>query len=275
MLGGWVNPHREQQTIPQGQTSLPPKSFSTPTANGQIAPWSGSARGVGRGAGSHTPSTASETFSTYTLTPMYTYTHAWSQPIHEHRSLAASDFDSAAEHVQSALDSVSLTLHLTCYLYIPALVCIRTRLHSTHGYGQPTCTYISLAASDFDSAAEYVQSALDSVSVIHICTCTHIYSHTCIYIRCPHVKILVCIYYVCTCISLSIYIHIYIYDTFYLNVPVCIRTRLCTHTRINRVNLHTTTCLHIGICIRLCVYKPRHISTPLLNMSRAHLIQWV
>ena len=32
MLGGWVNPHREQQTIPQGQTSLPPKSFSTPTA---------------------------------------------------------------------------------------------------------------------------------------------------------------------------------------------------------------------------------------------------
>jgi len=37
-----------------------PKSFSTPTANGQIAPWSGSARGVGRGAGSHTPSTASE-----------------------------------------------------------------------------------------------------------------------------------------------------------------------------------------------------------------------
>jgi len=26
MLGGWVNPHREQQTIPQGQTSIPPKS---------------------------------------------------------------------------------------------------------------------------------------------------------------------------------------------------------------------------------------------------------
>jgi len=63
MLGGWVNPHREQQTIPQGQTSIPPKSFSTPTANGQSAPWSGSARGVGRGAGSHTPSTASESFS--------------------------------------------------------------------------------------------------------------------------------------------------------------------------------------------------------------------
>jgi len=38
LLGGWVNPHREQQTIPQGQTSIPPKSFSTPTANGQIAP---------------------------------------------------------------------------------------------------------------------------------------------------------------------------------------------------------------------------------------------
>ena len=23
MLGGWVNPHREQQTIPQGHTSIP------------------------------------------------------------------------------------------------------------------------------------------------------------------------------------------------------------------------------------------------------------
>jgi len=63
VLGGWVNPHREQQTIPQGQTSIPPKSFSTPTANGQSAPRAGSARGVGRGAGSHTPSTASESFS--------------------------------------------------------------------------------------------------------------------------------------------------------------------------------------------------------------------
>ena len=32
MLGGWVNPHREQQTIPQGQTSSPPKYFFTPRA---------------------------------------------------------------------------------------------------------------------------------------------------------------------------------------------------------------------------------------------------
>jgi len=32
MLGGWVNPHREQQTIPQGQTSSPPKYVFTPTA---------------------------------------------------------------------------------------------------------------------------------------------------------------------------------------------------------------------------------------------------
>jgi len=32
MLGEWVNPHREQQTISQGQTSSPPKSFFTPTA---------------------------------------------------------------------------------------------------------------------------------------------------------------------------------------------------------------------------------------------------
>ena len=38
MLGEWVNPQREQQTLPQGQTSIPPKSFSTPTANGQSAP---------------------------------------------------------------------------------------------------------------------------------------------------------------------------------------------------------------------------------------------
>jgi len=63
MLGRWVNLHREQQTIPQGQSSIPPKSFSTPTANGRSAPRSGSARDVGRGAGSHTPSTASESSS--------------------------------------------------------------------------------------------------------------------------------------------------------------------------------------------------------------------
>jgi len=31
-LGGWVNPHREQHTIPQGQTSSPTKYFFTPTA---------------------------------------------------------------------------------------------------------------------------------------------------------------------------------------------------------------------------------------------------
>ena len=33
MLGGWANPHREQQTIPQSQTSIPPKIFLH--ANGQ------------------------------------------------------------------------------------------------------------------------------------------------------------------------------------------------------------------------------------------------
>ena len=60
MHGGWVNPHREQQTIPQGQTSSPSKSLH---GNGQSAPRSGGARDVGRGAGSHTPSTASEFFS--------------------------------------------------------------------------------------------------------------------------------------------------------------------------------------------------------------------
>ena len=36
MLGRWVNPHREQQTIPQGQTSKPAQIF--PHANGQSAP---------------------------------------------------------------------------------------------------------------------------------------------------------------------------------------------------------------------------------------------
>jgi len=79
MLGGWVNPHREQQTIPQGQTSISPKSFSTPTANGQIAPWSGSARGVGRGAGSYTPSTASETDSTRSTHFTLTQRHRWKE----------------------------------------------------------------------------------------------------------------------------------------------------------------------------------------------------
>jgi len=32
VLCGWVNPHREQQTIPQGQTSSPLKSLHTHTA---------------------------------------------------------------------------------------------------------------------------------------------------------------------------------------------------------------------------------------------------
>jgi len=32
MPGGWVNLHREQQSIPQGQTTSPLKYFLTPTA---------------------------------------------------------------------------------------------------------------------------------------------------------------------------------------------------------------------------------------------------
>ena len=32
VLGEWVNPHRERQTIPHGQTSSPPKVFLTPAA---------------------------------------------------------------------------------------------------------------------------------------------------------------------------------------------------------------------------------------------------
>ena len=54
---------QEQQTIPQGQTSSPPPQIFVLHANGQSAPRSGGARDVGRGEGSHTPSTASESFS--------------------------------------------------------------------------------------------------------------------------------------------------------------------------------------------------------------------
>jgi len=36
VLGVWVNPHRERQTIPQGPTSKPAQIF--PHANGQSAP---------------------------------------------------------------------------------------------------------------------------------------------------------------------------------------------------------------------------------------------
>jgi len=75
MLGGWVNPHREQQTIPQGQNIEPaPKNLH---ANGQSAPRSGGARDVGRGAGSHTPSTASESFSQDTDDKVCTYTRGY------------------------------------------------------------------------------------------------------------------------------------------------------------------------------------------------------
>jgi len=36
ILGGWVNPHREQETITQGQTSSPPNFFFTPTAKARL-----------------------------------------------------------------------------------------------------------------------------------------------------------------------------------------------------------------------------------------------
>jgi len=81
MLGGWVNPHREQQTIPQGQTSLPPKSFFTPTANGQSAPRTGSARGVGRRGEPHTEHGlgASSTVSTRSTHFTLTQRHRWKE----------------------------------------------------------------------------------------------------------------------------------------------------------------------------------------------------
>jgi len=75
MLGGWVNPHREQQTIPQGQTSIPPKSFSTPTAKSRHDP---AALGLGLPltAGSHGPSTASESFSLTALAQHISHSHS-------------------------------------------------------------------------------------------------------------------------------------------------------------------------------------------------------
>jgi len=76
MLGGWVNPHREQQTIPQGQTSLPPKSFCTPTANGQSAPRTGSARGVGRRGEPHTEHGLGVLLSTHIHTSFQHWQHS-------------------------------------------------------------------------------------------------------------------------------------------------------------------------------------------------------
>jgi len=61
MLGGWVNPHREQQTRPQGQTSIPPKYFFTPTAKARPDQ---AALPTSAEAGSHTASTASESKET-------------------------------------------------------------------------------------------------------------------------------------------------------------------------------------------------------------------
>ena len=63
MLGGWVNPHREQQTIPQGQTSIPPKSFSTPRVNPNLNP--------NPNPGSHTHGARSRSPSRHTHTHVY------------------------------------------------------------------------------------------------------------------------------------------------------------------------------------------------------------
>ena len=54
----WVKPHRERQTIPQGQTSKPAQIF--PHANGQSAPGKAALATFAGGAERHTPSTASE-----------------------------------------------------------------------------------------------------------------------------------------------------------------------------------------------------------------------
>ena len=71
MLGGWVSPHREQQTIRQCQTSIPPKSFSTPTAKARHDQAALAASAEARGA---THRARAIYTHTYTHTPTHTHT---------------------------------------------------------------------------------------------------------------------------------------------------------------------------------------------------------
>jgi len=66
MLGGWVN-RTQRATHYTARSNIEPAQIVL-HANGQSAPRSGGVRDVGRGAGSHTPSTALESFSHLTLT---------------------------------------------------------------------------------------------------------------------------------------------------------------------------------------------------------------
>ena len=201
MLGGWVNPHREQQTIPQGQTSIPPKSFSTPTANGQSAPRPGSARGVGRGAGNHTPSTASE-ISIFIYLPACAHL-----PLARHRP-------SAGHSCQYRLPAgVPLYTYIQ-YMYIHIYIHTHTYLSlSLYLY------YISISTDSPACARHPCRYRLPPAS-----QCIYIYN-ICIYI---YIYIYICIY-VYVYIHIYIYIYIYIYDRFLsIDSPAWL-TQLASH----------------------------------------------
>jgi len=71
-FGGWVNPHREQQTIPQGQTSIPPKYFFMPTAKARpdqaALATSAEARGATHRARPRSPSSCKKNHTTHLST---------------------------------------------------------------------------------------------------------------------------------------------------------------------------------------------------------------
>jgi len=149
----------------------------------------------------------------HTHMPMHKYTHASGQPTYEYRSSAASDFDSAAEHVQSALDSIRLSF----YLNIPVRIYVYTWMHTYiskrfiwHTSIVWTHIHIYVCLKDLDSAAEYVQSALDSVqfTYMYMCACAHACIHKLTYIGWTHTSIYLCLY-----VYSYVYMYVYIYTS--------------------------------------------------------------
>ena len=77
LVGRWVNPHREQQTIPQGHTSSPPKFVCPPTAKARpdqasIAT-SAEARGATRRARPRSPSLSLSSYMYVFLFPTFRF----------------------------------------------------------------------------------------------------------------------------------------------------------------------------------------------------------
>jgi len=191
MLGGWVNPHREQQTIPQGQTSIPPKYFSTPMANGQSAPRSGSARGVGRGAGSHTPRTASE--GSHTPRTALDKVCGW---VRASKYLHRIVFYVTSNRLFFQLLVLNLRRYESCsasasrvffYTFILiGLTCTAYSRHRTAAYAHSFCTYLLLIVfthiesffliSFFLRRCEFCWASASRVFLIH--THTHTHTHT-------------------------------------------------------------------------------------------------